>query len=1647
MEKEYEQTLIDDFVSKFEIGTVFDVMITKVKNSKIIVNINNIHGIIKKEDTNWNELEKLENLVFEGETTKAVYIKHYQDKLYFSLKLLNEKPYDDCLYNLPLTDLLKYAGHTSNVFIGQAKKYFYGVFIENLYSANEHQKGKLLIDPIFGYNLRAIVYNAKCIESNKFYKIELGLERKHKRQKSNQLFQFIAVNIEETNNPYKEDVELTFEKFTSPAGNVATAHLLAEVGKNMYSSKDRMFFELIQNADDAASKKGAVVHVQTSGDYLIVRHNGNSFDKDDFEAITSAANGTKKANENKTGYKGIGFKSVFTDSEKVFIKTGGYQFMFDREDRRFHDFETFYFSVNKLNTIEQQCEFLRKFNSEYKRFKGVDDIPWQLEPIWVDSYPTELGDDFVSSNVSIALKLGENKIDGNNGYCETINDIINNPRFMLFLRNTKRIDFNGKSVFKHTDNDVIILKNSFDTNRIEYFARQDFDVSVSNAAFEESGIDIRIKVEERDDTTKEIIEAQFIDLHNQVLENIPKKIAINTSTVISFAVPTDKDGELKPNTKCNEISMFAFLPTLVKDFKFPFYINANFILDPPRQRILGDNLWNFYLMQQIAYCIVRWCASLNKKQDKNALNILVSEYFKEDSVDTKQLAKWFNSAYKTALESEAFILNHKDELVRQDEIIIDKTRLSSIVGAELFCKLLGTNKCLPSEKIDTKILENDLFDRLNYIKFEDIIDVIINNADFNNWFISTSDEKKQDLYGWINANDTDKRVNLLRKLVLKLPLFSFGEKYKSCEEINSCGYIVTTEHIVPIKNILSKLGFICSENIYYENNPLSKFIEIQNDEDLFNTINSCDFTELKSNEKRDLFLSFSNFEGISKAKLKEVNLFKNINGEFKPLGDMTEYRENTPRWLQPYVICESDYCYELAEYLIAQKDEFKSIIQKHIKDIETSFGELYKFYKSQWTSEFTHYIIDHFKINNDYLKIIEESDTNTKIYFLNKIKRLDLTSTSFYNKDSYEYRILQLVLSIYEEPSVFSEKIFFDGQCIKKFTVSDDVVCKFTQDGEPKKVKMSLAKLLPQYQNQSDIIKKVKNLFENKKDLGKFFTVSEKLLSTIEYELEQVLKIPERNFAKWDVNGNAHQYLFAVYYRREIKNWNNLYVPKIELHNKSTDFITDLMDFIYENDISIAKSPFTYHIKDYFIGKCFNSAYVFKDECLLHSIEEWANNDKKRHYLTNNGVRDSDNYSIKFRREFLENKLIDYIEKLSDDDLNSGITFIATADGYEKPFKKSNQQLLLLSIKDKCKELSIYWDDCKINKNSEEWNTPEYKRWINDHHLHIYIYHGLLPRFLSHENTILLYYDESDENYRYDKQEQRLFVNNRYKIEDILLEVAKKNDTDFDFDDYKKLCLDGKVSVSETEIANKEEMIKSLSEENRKKDKIIEQYRKKYGDLNNESNSEGRNIQDTKTTNSANTYAQDEIKSLSGTVVERDNLSKEKQIEAHKEAEQIIKKVLCENGYDCSSWIINDKVESNEWQSFNQVSNIISPEGDNVNLVIKSAKGGYIYLSSTDFEFLTSNRNNILMVWDGNNVHSATAEDVFKNDSNVNLIFDTEYTPKHYYAALSKVFQYIKRTTFVVKNPSYSAYNKVKSFGLDSKTEGIQELFDDDNAL
>lgn len=845
------------------------------------------------------------------------------------------------------------------------------------------------------------------------------------------------------------------------------------------------------------------------------------------------------------------------------------------------------------------------------------------------------------------------------------------------------------------------------------------------------------------------------------------------------------------------------------------------------------------------------------------------------------------------------------------------------------------------------------------------------------------------------------------------------------------------------------------------------------EEDLFNLIKAREFLELSANERKTLFFSLAEFDGVGTVKLKDIALFRNINGVTKPLGEMVAYRDNTPLWLSDYILCKEDNDADLSDYLISQEDEFASIIQEHINDIETSFSELYSTYKEEWTGQFTRQLIDYYDIDDNLLTIIEDSDRQTKNYFLNSIKKLELHSTSTYKKNSYEYRVLQLALSTYDDPSVFSSKIYFDEKCIKDFSVSDEVVCDFDQNGKNKKVKMSLAKLLPQYQNQSDVIEKIKALFESKKDLEKLFIATPKSIYDVHKELNQFLGIPESYFSEWTViGGNPQQFLFATYYRRHIKHWNNLYVPKIDLGKETVSFVHELFDFLYNNNISIIESPFTYHLKESLTNKYFGSDYIYENEQLSPAIEKWADDDKKKKYLTDNGVRTSYCNGIQFRQLFLENKPIDFIEKLTDCELSSGIFFLTNIEWIDKPFKGGNQKAVLLQLKNKrCCNLSDKWNEKDIIEKSEEWNSKVYNKWINTHYPHIFIYPGFLPRQLSYKDIVLLNYDDPGSDYYYDTRTRQLYICNSRKIEDILFEVAKDRRSDLDFDDYKELCWgNDKVPVSKEDIEKKDKTIESLEESNRKKDEIIENLRaklkayekdedednkkshfsppspkiegEKTGGIGVEALTELERMPEEAKNKNHSRDDNDENDNDHGNASDRGNL--DDRVELNQEARIAAKDYLDSlEDYDCTKW---DPYIGN-----GLVKGIVKYKDKTITVVVTSSIGRKLYLHPRLFSELMIDSDNLLLNYGyDRRIHRINFDETFKDNKDVNLIFDKDIITSEEFAYLANRYKYSKKTCFVIENITYSISEQIRGFGLDEKMSdsdvytniNTDELFD-----
>lgn len=218
------------------------------------------------------------------------------------------------------------------------------------------------------------------------------------------------VTNQQTNNPFRIELEEIYEienhdsprdfikkwyvkKGENPGDAATIASQLRLNELELYTQTERFIFELIQNADDMPTEgKKVSVTMELLEDYFLFVHNGKFFDRFDVQAISDAAQSTKSRDKTKTGYKGIGFKSVFTDSSRVYIKSGDYSFKFDKLHPDYQDFWKLYEGYNNKLSSQAQIDFKQEYTGKEEQFTQIERIPWQIKPIWVErlELPVEL---------------------------------------------------------------------------------------------------------------------------------------------------------------------------------------------------------------------------------------------------------------------------------------------------------------------------------------------------------------------------------------------------------------------------------------------------------------------------------------------------------------------------------------------------------------------------------------------------------------------------------------------------------------------------------------------------------------------------------------------------------------------------------------------------------------------------------------------------------------------------------------------------------------------------------------------------------------------------------------------------------------------------------------------------------------------------------------------------------------------------------------------------------------------------------------------------------------------------------------------------------------------------------------------------------
>lgn len=852
-------------------------------------------------------------------------------------------------------------------------------FFRNIISKN----GKLLLNLDNGKR-ESVGVNGNFVQSNnleheQFYSFRLHFAPQELREKyQNNFYCSIVSGNPPVNriskNPFEEIIKNRYERLYTPDANLIIANLLREIGKGMYSSKKRMIFELLQNADDVPVNGETKFFIETYKDYLLIAHNGLPFNEDDVKSITSAAESTKQKNQKKTGYKGIGFKSVFTDSSRVLIKSGGFLFEFYRDNESYFDFDEFYFNRPKYIKYPGLREDESKFFADAKaKFTGYRDIPWQILPVWRKSPPIDLVDSNFSNNnnVGIALKIGESKL---KSYSDEIRKLAHSGRFILFLRHVNFFKFSNDNLTIHKSisngNQVSIkVKSRNGEQRYDYVVR-DFDhIRVDNLAFEENKISIR---KENKTIEGEMI-SYFVDLEGNQIEAIPPKIASFKTTTISFAAPIIKGKvQCEPTFKSyKDFSyLFTYLPMREYRIKLPFLVNADFVPSSNREEI-QDIGWNTYIFSQIGKLCVEWISSLADINNPEYLTLLLPKELKSEESDVLPAISKFNENYTQAIVDIAYILDDIGEKRKSEEVILDLTDFSKVFDSEIFYKISKTEKKLPAAGLNIDILHKDIFGIEKYSS-SDLANALVDESAkeiLEEGTVKMSEEEYLSFIAWFDQFlSEEENKTILKEFPNNLKLFRFPFEdnrieFHSWNEVSQLDdYLLLDRNLSSISNQLKKLGFNTSQF------DIAKFSSLYNSLEkeetylgkepkfLFDKV-SAKFPQsnLLPADKLTLYKLFKRLD--TEEARNKIAIFKNHKGELLPLSKMIDSSPSFySNWLANFKI-DSEEEKALGDLIsdLAQEDEiYNSFLvdeskREHLLE-NLDIDSLKDFYEFVWSA-------------------------------------------------------------------------------------------------------------------------------------------------------------------------------------------------------------------------------------------------------------------------------------------------------------------------------------------------------------------------------------------------------------------------------------------------------------------------------------------------------------------------------------------------------------------------------------------------------------------------------------------------------------------------------------------------------------------------
>jgi len=542
------------------------------------------------------------------------------------------------------------------------------------------------------------------------------------------------------------------------------------------SGKEVFIYELLQNANDYPRRTkidGKIkplpvdVEFHITENYLTFEHTGEYFNPKNIAAICDINDGEKSDNTEAIGYKGIGFKTVFLDSDYVLLNTGNYTFRFDKS------------ATDVINT------------------------PWQILPIWTEH--NEIDNEIKSVfrqhpneefRVKFALRPRDKEIltdeDRDDNYIDLFTDVFESERVILFIPNIKKV-----SIFIDGQDEPIVRE------------KDNKDWCVSDSLVDDIPEDITDKI-------NDVLENPD-SLRSDGYEKIPEKYMNFRKTAVKFACKK-AERKLMP---VDDAMLYCYLPAKRADWGFNFLMNTDMVPNGQRDDIEDIEL-NHVIARIAGKQFFYWIKQLieSKKYDLDSIFALIPDF---DECKKRRVYKTFieefQEEFEKLIKEEPFVpcVDKDGEQTFEciDNIISDMTGMTAngVISDEDFVILMELGDySLPVDELRQSEAFMDFLYKHSPSSLNVEVDAVVEKCeetDFQTW-LTVPENNTRFIRHWLSKDELNEFAKKNIFIEYKGDLFTAGSLYYDFD--TNCNGIGFLRRFVPHLCEASRANFEEDEN-------------------------------------------------------------------------------------------------------------------------------------------------------------------------------------------------------------------------------------------------------------------------------------------------------------------------------------------------------------------------------------------------------------------------------------------------------------------------------------------------------------------------------------------------------------------------------------------------------------------------------------------------------------------------------------------------------------------------------------------------------------------------------------------------------------------------------------------------------------------